>query len=393
MGVVDTPLRSYAAYFLLVVLFLVLVVFAIAIRDRSTSGLINATPSETSFEAYAPLSCNNLPACFRIGTKALSNGAVALKVFLTDALDVETNRWFPDTFNIQQKEAAISKMVQVLFIAFVLSPILLAVCASFASFPQRLLAMIVVFMPILGWARSGDIFQGQLFWPYDFTAIGYLFLLYVLLSEGYLDRIFPAAVALVAGQLIFEHLGLITGVAIAARHYFVLDPGRSRRERSIAAIRTLTLLGGLSVAVALTIVTVIRSKYESLSFAKEGEPFSWLWAFYGRANWDAIYDVFENLLDLMVYPVVFGIVLGAISILVWRVTRSAPNPSIIHSQQCALAWMCVGFFMAISVGLFISGLRYEMGRQVAPLMCLLGLFSAKSVELYVARRAGHASAS
>ena len=74
--------------------------------------------------------------------------------------------------------------------------------------------MVAVYMSIFGWARSGPLFVEQGMDASDFSTIGFLFLLFILISGDHLRSFVAQAATLIAGQLIFENLCIVTGVAV-----------------------------------------------------------------------------------------------------------------------------------------------------------------------------------
>ena len=110
-----------------------------------------------------------------------------------------------------------------------------------------------------------------------------------------------------------------------------------------------------------------------------------LWESYVCANWNAVYYVFENLLDLMIYLIITGTLLGFAVAGVYRYRGIIDS---LATEISALEVISGGFMTAICVGLFISGLSYEMGRQLAPLMCVQCLLSMKSSCLIISCQQG-----
>jgi hypothetical protein len=102
--------------------------------------------------------------------------------------------------------------------------------------------MVAVFMSIFGWARSGPLFVEQDMGASDFSTIGFLFLLFVLISGGYMRSFVAQAATLIAGQLIFENLGIVTGVAVVV-YGFAMNRETPSGPRAVAVTRLLGLAG------------------------------------------------------------------------------------------------------------------------------------------------------
>jgi len=242
-----------------------------------------------------------------------------------------------------------------------------------------------VFMSIFGWARSNPLFSEAHIQPYDYTAIGFVFLLYVLITHGYIQTFLQASVVLIIAQLTFEHLGMVTGVAVVL-HEFMMRQDWQVRERTVSALRKLFGFGIVSIGVGALLYGALTWSLDSVYWVYPGKSIFYTYEFYGRTNLLEIYDLTENFIDLLAYPIIFGIILGLLSKYLYD--AQGRGTSELRNEFWAALAIWIGFFCTLFIGIFTSGLHYEMGRQLLPLACITSLVCAKAVPVVVARVRG-----
>jgi hypothetical protein len=304
---------------------------------------------------------------------------------LSQLVEMLPDRKSPEILTIAVKEQFI--FIFSLFLARVVLflPILIAAWVSYRSLTLRAIFMVLIFMSVFGWARSNPLFSEQYALVYDFAAVGFLALLYVLLAGNRLNGFWVSAVALICGQLFFENLGIVVGVSVALYLWAMSEEEPSRRRR--ASLIRLVQLAGVSLATLAALIALFKfgldnpAGEQSFSLTKY---FKESWEVYGRVNFIEIYDIVENILELLAYPILGGILLALLASYVFK----NPDKDIASYRREFWAALAVwaGFWATLVPGMFLSGLYYEMGRQLIPLACFTTVFVTKSVEYYLVRK-------
>ncbi|MFQ5913958.1 MAG: hypothetical protein ACE5JS_12310 [Nitrospinota bacterium] len=391
-------------------LFIILVLLAISFRDpRFFVRILNAYPAVNSeFTEVAGL-CGDLPMCFRVTSAWIGYALQQFSFALGGALNLKatTLPWLG--VSLEAKRAFLSLAVAVLYRMIVLLPILLVAFLSFRKFVTRLLFLLIAFLAISGWTPFESSFVklamdlygwggtrfaaeelvtflfGSYVIYYDYYAIGFLFLLYLYLTRVEFKRFRHVACLLLIGQTGFEHLGLITGVAVVL-YSILTDSDRPMLTRLKSGARSLAGYGAISVAAMVALFGLLNVTSEEVFWGGPGESFSVLYEAFGRQNLAQLRTLILKMGALLTPPLLAGILLGAFSALLGEGDRSA-----LRAELAAAAAICVGFLASVCVGLFVSGLHQEMGRQLLPLASLAVMLAAKGVA-YIVAMAGRRNA-
>jgi hypothetical protein len=292
--------------------------------------------------------------------------------------------------NVDAKEQII--MILCLFVVRIIlfSPILLVALNTYKNFLLRAMLIIILFLSVFGWARSNPLFSEQVAFSYDFAAVGFLALLYFLLSSTRMRGLFVCSVTLIIGQLFFENLGIVVGIATSI-FYWAMWQGKTSDRFKMSFLR-LSYMGLLSVMTV--VVSFICLDLGTNAAAGKSQAFSLMEYFsnsyemYGKENIKEIYDIVENIIELLAYPILGGIILALMSTLIFK--DSKKPISVIRSEFWAGLSIWIGFMVTMIPAMFLSGLYYEMGRQLIPLACLTTIFVAKSVEYFLVTKIGSA---
>ena len=367
--------------------FVCLTLLAFAFRDVEILLLISQGETVTTSQ-YADRAglCSNLPACLRVGDAWLGLALEWALVQASRLLDLLPDRYQTEALSVPVKEGYLVIVSVILTRILVLTPILVAACSAYRGFVPRTLLLIAVFMSIMGWARSNPLFSEQHFAAYDFPTIGFLFALFVLINRGATRSFAMAAGVLVVGQLIFENLGIVTGVAVAV-YGLATDDRRDPRARLRRALGRLGGLAAVSLATlgVLYLAITLISEPAAVSEAREFVGyFTYAFDTFGRINIQEFHDIRENFVEILAYPSASGILLGLLVAFVWR--GEGRDPGVIRDQFWAAFAIWIGFMCTVTIGFFLSGLYYEMGRQLVPLCAITTLVWAKGIELLAARR-------
>ena len=381
--------RSIVEVSVLGIVFVCLALLAFAFRDAELLVLVSdgkaASTSEYSWRAGL---CNELPACLRVGDAWLGVALEQALVHASRILDMLPDRHKTEVLSIPVKESylVVVSVIMTRMVGFV--PIVVATFFAYRSVILRLLLLIAAFMSILGWARSSPLFSEQGMGGPDFTTIGFLFLLFVLIESGFMRSFAAQAAMLVAGQLIFENLGIVTGVAVVV-YGFAMNRGAPLGPRTSAAVARLLGLAGVSLATLAVLYLAIVGNAEP---GQEVGPVGgggilgyFVYAFdtFGRINIQEFHDIRENFVEILAYPSASGLLLGLLAAFAFG--NEGRDRDVLRNQFWAASAIWIGFMCTVAVGFFLSGLYYEMGRQLVPLCCITTLVWAKGIELVVAR--------
>ena len=390
----DNNARSIVEVSVLGFVFVCLTLLVFAFRDAEVLTLISEGKAvSTSEYSWRGGLCSHLPSCLRVGDAWVGVALERVLVLTSQVLDMLPDRHRTEALSIPVKESYLVVMSVVVTRMLGLVPILVAAFFAYKSTILRLLLMVAAFMSIFGWARSGPLFTEQGMGASDFTTIGFLFLLFVLISRGFMRSFVAQAVALIAGQLIFENLGIVTGVAVVV-YGFAMNQGAPLSPRAAAATTRLLGLAGVSLA---TLATLYLAIIGNAAPGQEVGPvggggllgyFVYTFDTFGRINIQEFHDIRENFVEIMAYPLASGLVLGLLAAFAFG--NEGRDREVLGNQFWAAFALWIGFMCTVVIGFFLSGLYYEMGRQLVPLCTITTLVFAKGVELIVARsRTGH----
>ncbi len=370
-------------------IFVCLAFLAFAFRDAELVELISAgkAVSTSQYGLRAGL-CGHLPICLRVGDAWVGVALEQALVHASRVLDLLPDRYMTEALSIPVKESYLV-IVSVLLTRMVgLLPIVVAAFFAYKSTNLRLLLLVAAFMSIFGWARSGPLFAEQAMGAHDFPTIGFLFLVFVLISGGFLRSFAAQAATLIAGQLIFENLGIVTGVAVAL-HGFAMNSGEPLKPRARAALARLLGLAGVSVVTLAVLYAAIvwnAGPGREVGAAGGGGLLGYfVHAFdtFGRINIQEFHDLRENFVEILAYPSACGLVIGLLAAFAYG--NEGRDLDVLGNQFWAALAIWIGFMCTVVIGFFLSGLYYEMGRQLLPLCCITTVVWAKGIELVVAK--------
>ena len=213
---------------------------------------------------------------------------------------------------------------------------------------------------------------------YDYAALGFVFILLAYLALQKKFSYFGLVAVTVIGQLTFENLGLVTGVSV---FLFTLWDSAQLKYRIRTALLRLLICGVSTLVVLAIMVTIIRSVGDHVTPEPVGgidTVVSYLgsfWVRFGQTNFQAIDILFADFFTLLVPPLFFG---GAFGLIKFYISGKDRGNVVIY-RRLALAALSVslGFTTSLFVGLFVSGLTSDMGRQTIPLVIIcvfLGIY-------------------
>lgn len=377
-------------------IFMILAGLLIATRDAYLIH-INANWITTPYNELAYF-CDDIPACLRIGSAWSWKLITELMNAGAGVLDIVDSGGFTN-MTAGHIERNAERVAAVLHRLLMLSPVLMASLLITRTKPAALLILGLAFAVMLGWSpllyRPVIAFY-NLFanWPrnywdfgiglqfYDFISIGFLFCLLVRLSRpqppGYPD----AVLLVLAGQLLFENLGIVTGIAIALR-CLLLPSGEGRWKPALyrlaaSAAASVTLLGIMlaliqsnkgddPMAHAVTLSVYFDSYRDLVASNIRSLPI--------------IIAIFMNLLTL---PLLAGSLAG---LLLARIDMP-PAGDTRQPERLAITALSItaGFAVTICIGFFVNSYQSETGRQMLPFLTILTIASCLTVRWLLVRR-------
>lgn len=208
----------------------------------------------------------------------------------------------------------------------------------------------------------------QLLIPHDMYALAFLLVLALFLAGRQPTPLRAAAFA-AFGQISYEHLGFITGVA-AFFHILLTAPG-TIRERVYPALRVLVACGIASVAVVALMGLIILTRNIQDSHAASSTAFFApdLFRFAKSNITNYRYILFRGAYFLF-FPAAFGLVSGLAAGFIsplndeWRRRY--------RTLAAALLAILAGYFGALTIGFFtVITYSSEMARELYPFVILL----------------------
>jgi hypothetical protein len=239
---------------------------------------------------------------------------------------------------------------------------------------------------IADWPLAYYLFSVRLI-GYDFATLGFVHLLALYIARRGEMRLVEIAALTALGQIMFENNGIVAGVAVFAATF--LEPAHAGTRLRLATQR---LAVAAAVSVTLATAFAIAASRTAAGAAGNGsgavdminDYFSTFWRDYGFYNFAWFNVTVANIATMMTIPAVLG--LGAGVIIGAVVRRDGPSrPRVPGDARAALA-VAVGFSVTVLIGLFISGLSSEMGRQLLPLACMVLVAAMKGGEAALNRR-------
>jgi hypothetical protein len=366
-------------------------------------------------ESTPAVTCQGIT-CMRVGGDALGYGVRAIYdgfagfMFMDPETSFMANRSPWDYAQPDETEHAFIGDVIVFVVVrmICLLPLLWLTIFSFQGFFGRSVFLLLVFLTLSGWPTPVvDLFfvvsSSLLDWPlsyylfsqrdfvYDFATVGFICLLAIYLSKGRVIRWWEIVGLVIFGQLIFENNGVVVGVSIFV--FTIFEPGNiPRKERILMALQRISIAAAASVTLALFFLwnyplvpknfSVDRETLTPLSNAIE--YIKLFWTNYGSNNFAWFNVTIANLITIVTIPAVLGALAGLLYGWERRIAKIPLNTNSRTELKAAFSTAC-GFFSTLLIGLFVSGLSSDMGRQVLPLALMVLLAATKLSESFVRR--------
>lgn len=397
----SSPTRTVALF----LLFLFLIAVFMAVRDGGVRGsLTNPNHQLEEFSQIAS-GCNSFPFCLRIGSSLLGEGIQSLTVGVVNAfISVD-----PASFGGEGQLTADTRMAKllgsVLFRIIVLLPIFLVAMLLFERAWAKAGFLVLTFLALTGWgpwlyAPWYNFVRKFVDWPvawwdfftgvpyFGFASIGFVFLLLAYLAARRPVRLWEMAALAALGQSIVENLGLVTGVAVFL--FTLLTDRRAGWWRSVAlASRRIAACGLASLLVLVLSMVLVNPQFtdarspgmvEQGGFALAVRFLQEHWEAYGRLNLQAIDIVTANVFTLLWPPLLFGGLFGLVLAMVQEMSDEE-----VRIRAAAGISAAGGFAASLGVGLFMSGIQSDMGRQILPLIGVC-FFAGIYIAAWTARR-------
>ncbi len=407
--------RSGFGTALVAVLFIALVSLVIFDRGRIEVDFAHLSAGGAAY--YHPNLPYFLPSCMRIGTSILGYGIEKLLLGLSGIYfsgDAAYRLFAPEVVAHQgmyawqrvvldparMQDLVVPIAATVLLRALCLGAILWLALRFFSATWERATFLLVTFGALLGWPVSlvlgfFSLMSTVVDWPhhhflyvyfaspYDFGSVGFLYVLMLMLARPTLPS--PAAAALLApaGQLVFENLGLVTGVAFAIVAWARMPHGTAIARLARAA-SYLVAAGLACIAVAALVIAQCSAPEGDASPAtKVLEYFIRNWHMYGRNNLEWWRVLVADSISILVFPMIFGAALGLGA---WLVRNDhGPSADAVGRQFLAACGVAAGFIPSLVPGFFVSGMTSDIFRQIAPLACVTVLFAARGTAVLLRR--------
>lgn len=366
-----------------------------------------AAPVSPDFE----IACRTINVCMRVGVPLLGQAVSSLVDAATALLFMKssTSTLIAESPWGRMDHATATRAMVSMTAAYLavrvgcLLPLLWLTLAFFRGSVARFFFLLAAFLTLAGWPPPMlDGVYGALRlladWPlayflfsselasYDFGSIGFICLIALYIARRRRKTLAEIAGLTLLGQLIFENNGIVAGVAFFLDA--LCDPanGPPAARRRIAFVRL-----AVAAAVTLAVAAGFAALYATLNpvppGARAGGALDSIlayardfWRDYGSNNFRWWNVTLANFLTLTAIPAVVGIVVGAVGARM----DAGPSPMIADDLRGALA-AAVGFFVTVLIGLFVSGLSSDMGRQLLPLTLMALTASAKIGEALAAR--------
>ena len=409
----NSPTRRNVATWGIVFIFISLASIFVLIKGNFTKNLIywSEHHQETSIKP-----CKGIT-CMRIGGDILGNAIQNIYESVTELLFMgsETSSlahkspWKHDNTAPDTEEKKIVVQSAEFFTTriILLLPLLWLVFQAFKGFTSQAIFLLLAFMTLSGWPPPIlDLFYGVALkfadWPlsyyifnqrlpefYDFATIGFICLLVIYLSHCRIKRWWGIVGMVFVGQLIFENNGITTGVALFI--YTLFEPGfTSPKSRLLMAFQRIFIAGVTSLAIAIFFfwnVEIAAYDQNASNLGPFGDfpaYFKQYWNSHGSFNFAWINVTIANFVALVSIPAIFGLCFGIFS--GWEqhkleITTVADSQTELNAAFSA----AIGFFSTVLIGLFISGLSSDMGRQLSPLLLVVLISAAKLLE-YLTRK-------
>lgn len=387
---------------LLALVFVLLAGLLITSRDAYLLH-IDASSARTPYNELAYF-CDDIPACLRVGSAwgwklitQVMNAGIGI-------LDIIKTGGFTDT-STAQIESNAERVATVLHRLLVLAPIPVAAVLITQTKPATILILSLAFATMLGWSPLLylpliDFYNLFANWPrnywdfsfalqfYDFVSVGFLFCLLIRLARpqppGYADAILLVLI----GQLLFENLGIVAGIAVALR-YGLLSAGPARWKPALCRLAA-------SAAASVMLLGVMLALIQANKGADPAGHAVTLSAYFDSyrdlvaENIRSLPIIIANFINLMTLPLVIG---GLAGLLLSRIDRTpADDPRQPDRLAVTALSISTGFAVTICIGFFVNSYQSETGRQILPFLTMLTITSCLTLRWLLARRSRRQSA-
>jgi hypothetical protein len=378
-------------------LFLVLLFLLLSGRDSFL--LFPAAPSaEAPYDELNDF-CDYIPACLRIASawswKLLADPAKALTVWLY-SYEVYGVTGYPAEIHAANAD----RMAAVLHRLLVLLPLLLVVHRITVRPAATSVLILLAFAAMLGWSPALYLPMIEFYslfadWPryywdytlplqfYDYISIGFLFFLLWRLSRAAMPGYRECILLVVGGQLLFENLGMLTGVAIFLR-CLALPEGESRIAPAFKRLVVSGVASVIAMAVMLTLIQLNMGQSASSHGDTLGSYFESYSALVAN-NIQALPIIIANFINLLTLPVVIG---GLGGLLLARLEGAGHGQGAAKRLAVAAVAISAGFASTLCIGFFVNSFLSETGRQILPLITMTTMASCLTVRWLVVRKQG-----
>jgi len=373
-----------------------------------------AGPESLEYSPYhLKLRCVEIHTCMRVGVLLLEQGVAVLVDWASHLLYMKNSAadllsespWGRLEYSDRHHAVAAITISHHVARAVFLLPLLWLTLYFFRAMASRLLFLLCAFLALAGWPPlllDGvfSVLRLTVNWPlayynfsvgvipsYDFGSAGFICLLALYISRRQNKTFLEIAGMTLLGQLIFENNGIISGVAFFIDALFNPAYGPIARRRRLAFARL-----GLTAVVSASLASGFAILYLQTSPSPSSSANSLIsvfinyfrdhWEYYGHYNFDWWKVTVANFLTLTLVPALVGLVIGAAGA---RIGGSYAT-RIADDLRGALAAI-VGFCVTVTIGLFVSGLGAEMGRQILPLALMVLVAATRAGEALSSRKA------
>lgn len=382
-----------ARQFALPALFVVLTLTLLAGKDVF---LLKGNPFNMAAE-YDEIAyfCGNIPECLRIGSawswKVIAEffASASLFLFTYDLPGLEVN---PDDVYIANAMAVSAVLHRLLALA----PMLYAITTLTSDRRAATVMMVAIFAAMFGWSEAlyGPMigfFRLFADWPvyywdfammlrfYDYMSAGFLFLLLARLSREAFPTLAELAVLTVAGQLLFENLGIVTGIA-AFVATLLAGPADGRLRLACTRIGACAAASAGAMVLLLAIIQ-IRTGSGAVDHTETLGGYLASYADLVANNIRALPIITANFISLLTLPVVIG---GLAGVLLHRIENMGSAAA--GKSAAAAAGIVAGFAVTLLIGFFVNSYLSETGRQTWPFIVMVTVASALAARWLAARR-------